>query len=119
MTKIDINKPVELTDGRKARIICSDYRAFNRNDNLIVAVTDGMSPDELIYVFTREGKSVYGTPIPSLRNKPQEKWVAIYKNNNTGEYLTSYRLYNSYDEAKCAVSPTLNSEIVKITLDRI
>lgn len=97
-------KPVCTRDGKKARIICFDYKG-DANDYPILALisTSNLSgvPSEIIAKYTEDGRyakynsAENGVDLMMLPEK-KEGWVNIYED---------MRIYASKEEAKIGISP--------------
>ena len=89
-------KPVCTRDGRKARIICFDYKSSD--DYSMIALID-IGDNEIPYKYTKEGKfkpnRIDAYDLMMLPEK-KEGWINIYED---------MRIYASEEGAKMAISP--------------
>ena len=60
MTTLDLTKPVQTRDGRKARILCTDLMSEGRKYPIMAAVRYHAESFESLYVYTRDGKYLVG-----------------------------------------------------------
>lgn len=85
---LDLNKPVQTRDGRKARIICTDKKGTKFS---IVALWEMVEGKEIINVYTENGKA-RSNEVDSpddLINVPEERWVNLYKSCCGGRYFST------------------------------
>lgn len=80
----DSSKPVQTRDGRKARIICTDY-ADDSNGKTIIAWTELIEKPGASFSYHEDGRvGHYGDPHPcDLINIPEKRWVNVFE-----EYLS-------------------------------
>ena len=107
-------KPVCTRDGRKARIICFDWKS----DTSIVALIMGDNDREEIHSYYKNGKSVrnqeYSCDLMMLPEK-KEGWINICRNLNTNKTeLDTKDIYNTKEEALQNLSSMTYVETVKI-----
>ena len=109
-------KPVCTRDGRKARIICFDYKGDgNAYPILALISTCNLSgvPSEIIAKYTEDGKyakynSVENGEDLMMLPKKKEGWVNVY--NSRGAITFSHNPYDTKEEALASEmkSPVLN-----------
>lgn len=80
--KLDLTKPVETRDGRKARIICTDFKRENRP--ILAAIADHNGIESTDYFW--ENGQLYGCSdepgdLVNIKEK-HEVWINIYPNNS-------------------------------------
>ena len=101
-------KPVYTRDGRKARIICFDYKGDgNAYPILALISTSNLSgvPSEMTAKYTEDGKYAKynnvenGEDLMMLTEK-KEGWVNVYKEDDS--YTTSEEIYESKEKASKA-----------------
>lgn len=82
--KLDLNKPVQTRDGRKARIICTDAKGAHP----IIALIEG-DPYEEVYHYLNNGTSSNEATGYNLINIPEEKelWVNVYPDPSAVAYI--------------------------------
>lgn len=68
---IDLTKPIETTDGRPARIICTDMKNRDDSHNIVALVTQPHGP-EGIYHYSQDGTSKWLNPVCYLVNVSEE-----------------------------------------------
>lgn len=90
MSKLDLTKPVQLRDGRKARIICTDRVSDHYPVLALIPDTDGKEYSES---YTVEGKLYThgsGNSQMDLVNVPERHsiFLNIYKTGNVCQHST-------------------------------
>lgn len=79
--KLDLSKPVQTRDGRKARIICTDRKGHGHFDSLTIVALVKYDDAEVVHVYRQDGKSIdEGERSFDLINVPAKhvRWVNFY-----------------------------------------
>jgi hypothetical protein len=86
---LDLTKPVQTRDGRKVRIVCTDYANTYKRPiiGLIAGFDDGRFGHEMMQVYALDGTCT--TAAQDLVNVPEKRWLNIYTNNPGLKYHTS------------------------------
>lgn len=100
-------KPVCTRDGRKARIICFDYKGDANSYPILALILDATErgvPTEIIAKYTEDGRYAKYNNVKNdedLMMLPWKKegWVRIYKSASNVYYLSS-NIYKTEEEAK-------------------
>jgi hypothetical protein len=103
----DPKKPVQISDGRKARIICSDLKG----DRPIVALIETVPGEEMIYTFRADGSYQPMSPDFYLVNIPVRKsvWLNIYR---SADIKTIWQPSRSIADANAGLMRTAVLELV-------
>ena len=106
-------KPVCTRDGRKARIICFDWKS----DTSIVALIMGDNDREEIHSYYKNGKSVrnqeYSCDLMMLPEK-KEGWINVYKG---GKLDTDYIYPTKADAVENIFQPMKDNYIDTIKVE--
>lgn len=111
MKQFDPTKPVQTRDGRKARILCTDY--IHPDGLSIVALITQPNGEESLLTYTADGR--YWTPIEDhitdLVNVPVKKWRWAWKYYHSG--MTYSAITDShYTEEQIVVEMKKNSATI-------
>lgn len=81
--KLDLNKPVQTSQGMPARIVCKDSKTVGKlSEFCILALVEDKEGTEFPRWFNMHGEAQY-TTYPNLVNVPEriKGWVNVYKAN--------------------------------------
>jgi hypothetical protein len=90
MKPFDPTKPVQTRDGRKARIICTDYK--NGQDSIVAAITRSKCDEEMLLTYSSKGWYQFDEESQyDLVNIPEKitGYVNVYR-GNIPEKITGY-----------------------------
>lgn len=101
---IDWNKPIQLADGRKARVLCQDAKISYGSKVVLVTYADG---SESVQTFRDDGTRGIDDHVLTVINVPEPKfriwnqWVVLHAYSH-GIVGKSY--YRTYEEAHLSAS---------------
>lgn len=89
---LDLTKPVQTRDGRKARIICSDFSGFDGRYPIIAIIKNKLGED--VSVFTKNGKLYDDEILDNVESN--EDLINVPVLNSSDIYIGG--IYRSKDE---------------------
>lgn len=100
---LDLTKPVQTHDGRKARIICTDVKGAS-NEQSILALVEQWGTAEAVFWYRKDGTTKYSGSNSFLTNVPEkiERWINVYRHRRTGIIGTGQTAYPSEEIAAAA-----------------
>lgn len=102
--------PVCTRNGRKARIVCTDYKSISIDRHILALIEQEDNTEEIASFknngsFGTHGISDYDLMMASVKH---EGWVNVYQCSITGRY----KVGDVFDSEECAKSNTQSNEYI-------
>lgn len=110
----DATQPVQTRDGRKARIVCTDYKS---RGPLLTLILDRDGATETCVSTMADGQNAYGCSSYDLVNVPEKRWINLYQDGVGESYFKSKEMAESSMRITAIITRRTYVKTIEVTLD--